>query len=58
MDISTWFFVLFTISHAWRDQPPVLVLQLLGAAILTTIAISTVQYVTTGLNRARHKGTR
>ncbi len=51
-------FVLFTITHAWRGQPPMLVLQLLGAGILTTIAISTIQYVTTGLNRAREKGTK
>ena len=50
-------FVLFTITHAWRGQPPMLVLQLLGAGILTTIAISTIQYVTTGLSRAREKGT-
>jgi phosphatidylglycerophosphate synthase len=49
---------LFTISHAWRGQPPMLALQLLGATILTTIAISTLQYVTTGLSRARKKGTR
>jgi cardiolipin synthase len=51
-------FVLFTITHAWRGQPPMLVLQLLGAGILTTIAISIIQYVTTGLNRAREKGTK
>ena len=51
-------FALFTISHAWRGQPPMLALQLLGAAILATIAISTIQYVTTGLTRARQKGTR
>jgi len=46
-------FVLMTISHAWLAQPPVLALQLLGAAILATIAISTAQYVTTGLARAK-----
>ena len=46
-------FVLFVISHAWLGQPPVLALQVLGAAILVTIGISTVQYVTTGLNRRR-----
>jgi len=46
-------FVLLTISHAWLAQPPMLALQLLGAAILVTIAISTVQYVTTGFTRAR-----
>ena len=46
-------FVLMTISHAWLAQPPVLALQLLGASILATIAISTAQYVTTGLARAK-----
>ncbi len=46
-------FVLLTISHAWLGQPPTLALQILGAAILATIAISTVQYVTTGLTRSR-----
>jgi len=46
-------FVLLTITHAWLAQPPLLVLELLGAAILATIAISTAQYVTTGLTRAR-----
>ena len=46
-------FVLLTITHAWLSQPPVLALQLLGAAILVTIVISTVQYVITGFTRAR-----
>ena len=46
-------FLLLTVSHAWIGWPPVLVLQVLGAAILVTIAISTVQYVTTGLERLR-----
>ena len=46
-------FVLLTISHAWLEWPPVVWLQLLGAAILMTIGISTVQYVTTGVRRAR-----
>jgi cardiolipin synthase len=46
-------FVLLTITHAWLAQPPMLALQLLGAAILATIGISTVQYVTTGFSRAR-----
>jgi len=50
-------FILFTISHAWLGQPPMIVLQLLGGAILVTIAISTVQYVTTGFTRARQKQT-
>jgi len=51
-------FVLLTISHAWRGQPPMLALRVLGAAILVTITISTVQYVTTGLSRAREKQSR
>lgn len=46
-------FILLTIGHAWLGQPPMLVIEILGAAILVTIAISTVQYVTTGLNRRR-----
>ncbi len=46
-------FVLLTISHAWLGHPPTLDLQLLGTAILATIGISTVQYVTTGFTRAR-----
>jgi cardiolipin synthase len=52
-------FILFTITQAWLGQPPTIVLQVLGAAILVTIAISTVQYVTTGINRrqeARKRG--
>jgi len=51
-------FVLLTISHAWRGQPPMFALQFLGAAILMTITISTIQYVTTGVRRARQKATR
>jgi cardiolipin synthase len=47
------FFILLTISHAWRGWPPMIALQLLGASILVTIGISTVQYVTTGLSRRR-----
>lgn len=46
-------FVLLTITHAWRGWPTMLWLELLGAAILVTIGISTVQYVTTGFRRAR-----
>ncbi len=46
-------FVLLTITHAWLGWPPVVWLQLLSAAILMTIGISTVQYVTTGFRRAR-----
>ncbi len=52
------FFVLLTISHAWRGQPTMLALQILGASILVTITISTVQYVATGLSRAREKRSR
>lgn len=51
-------FVLFVISHAWLGQPPMIVLQVLGAAILVTITISTAQYVTTGFSRVRQKETR
>ncbi len=46
-------FVLLTIGHAWLGQPPIFVIQALGAAVLVTIAISTVQYVTTGMSRRR-----
>jgi cardiolipin synthase len=46
-------FVLATISHAWLGSPPLWGLQLLGAAILVTIGISLVQYVTTGVARVR-----
>jgi cardiolipin synthase len=45
--------VLLVISHAWLGQPPMIVLQVLGAAILVTISISTIQYVTTGFSRAK-----
>lgn len=51
-------FVLLVISHAWLGQPPMIVLQVLGAAILVTITASTIQYVATGFSRARQKGTR
>jgi cardiolipin synthase len=46
-------FVLATVSHAWMGRPPMVVLQVLVAAVLVTIAISTVQYVTTGVARLR-----
>ena len=46
-------FLLATVSHAWVGWPSKMVLQVLGAGILVTIAISTVQYVTTGLSRLR-----
>ena len=45
--------LLLTVNHAWAGWPPVVVLKALGAAILVTIAISTVQYVTTGVSRLR-----
>ena len=45
--------LLLTVNHAWVGRPRVIVLQSLGAAILITIAISTVQYVTTGVTRLR-----
>ena len=40
-------------SHAWVGWPPESVLQVLTTAILVTIAISTVQYVNTGVSRYR-----
>ena len=51
-------FILLAITHAWLGQPHIIVLRMLGVAILTTIAISTVQYVTTGFSRRRaHRST-
>lgn len=46
-------FLLLTVNHAWMGWPPTVVLKLVGAAVLVTIAISTVQYVTTGMKRLR-----
>ena len=46
-------FILLTIAHAWTGWPPMILVEALGAAILVTIAISTVQYVTTGFSRLR-----
>ena len=46
-------FILLAITHAWQGQPPWIAIQILGATILVTIAVSTIQYVTTGLNRRR-----
>ncbi len=46
-------FILLTIGHAWLGWPPMIVVEVLGIAILVTIAISTVQYVTTGMRRLR-----
>ena len=46
-------FILLTMAHAWLAWPPMVVIEALGAAIVVTIVISTVQYVTTGLSRRR-----
>ena len=46
-------FILLTINHAWLGWPTRVWLETLGAAILVTIGISTVQYVTTGFSRVR-----
>lgn len=46
-------FLLLTVNHAWNRWPPTPLLQLLAVAILVTIGISTVQYVTTGVSRLR-----
>ena len=46
-------FILLTIAHAWLGWPPMIVVEALGATILVTIAISIVQYVTTGFSRLR-----
>lgn len=46
-------FLLLAVNHAWLGWPPEGVLQVLGVAILVTIVVSTVQYVTTGIRRLR-----
>jgi cardiolipin synthase len=46
-------FILLAISHAWLGWPTAIWLHVLGAAILVTIGVSMVQYVTTGFSRAR-----
>ncbi len=46
-------FIVLTVTYAWLDWPGVIWLQLLGAAVLITIAVSAVQYVSRGLARAR-----
>lgn len=46
-------FILLTIGHAWTGWPPMIAVEALGAAILVTIAVSTVQYVRTGFSRLR-----
>jgi len=42
-------FALLTITHAWQGWPSTVLLQVLGAAILLTVAISLTQYVARGL---------
>lgn len=44
-------FMLLTVTRAWLGWPQRVWLQLLGAALVVTIAISTYQYVSTGLRR-------
>lgn len=46
-------FLLLTVNHAWTGWPSESLLHAVGAAILVTIVISTVQYVTTGVSRLR-----
>ena len=46
-------FILLTIAHAWLGWPPTIAVNAIGAAVLVTIAISTVQYVTTGFSRLK-----
>jgi cardiolipin synthase len=46
-------FIVLTVAYAWLDWPGMIWLQLLGAAVLITIAISAFQYVSKGLTRAR-----
>lgn len=46
-------FLLSTVNHAWMGWPPKSWLQVLATAILVTIAISTAQYVSTGVSRLR-----
>jgi cardiolipin synthase len=46
-------FLVSTVGNAWMAWPPKSFLQVLATAILITIGISTVQYVTTGVSRLR-----
>ena len=46
-------FLLLTVNHAWMGWPPRSWLNVLAAAILVTIGISIIQYVSTGLSRLR-----
>lgn len=45
-------FIVLTITHAWLGWPAVVWLQILGAAVLWTIAVSAFQYVRTGCKHA------
>lgn len=45
-------FMVLTITHAWLGWPAVVWLQILGAAVLWTIAVSAFQYVRTGCKHA------
>jgi len=46
-------FALLVIAHAWRGWPPALWLEILGGAVLVTIAVSVAQYVTAGVSALR-----
>jgi cardiolipin synthase len=41
---------LLVIAHAWRGWPPMAWLELLGAAVLVTIATSVIQYIAEGVS--------
>ena len=41
---------LLVIAHAWRSWPPALWLEMLGAAVLVTIAVSVAQYIIAGVS--------
>lgn len=47
-------FALLVITHAWRGWPAAPWLKALGAAVLVTIAISVMQYVTAGFAELRN----
>jgi len=44
------------IAHAWRGWPPMAWLEVLGGAVLVTIATSVVQYVTAGVSALKETG--
>lgn len=46
-------FALLVIAHAWRGWPPALWLEILGAVVLMTIAISGSQYIAAGITALR-----